>query len=401
MLETSDAITKLLKSIIETISRRASEDYAIVMVSNAVKNLQKKYGFLEFIEIKNTKHSETGSMINIDSSIESIELNEVCKALHDLVEMIVTSMGKDAGFFFIRELRDKVGLECETTLNGMGLDLDFMQLSHVAERRQTEKFVIENSDIIKQILKALIDALEKDISRAIAISKLNKFIEEATDKYGFLKFVTINDIRSNLGDEEISVKQEINDIEPTMLGKAIEKFIVGVNKSLEEDDFPFIEEFKRHLTSDYISKLEEMGVNLNVKQFRYELIFKHVIKTLIDVLGKSSSQSYAVSAVNAFLRKIDTKFDFLRYVKVNLGQDLDDVYDISIMTNLDQISETDARRAIQKLLEEIIDALGKELGDHFINEFKNSLDRNYLLKIENMGINLHMIQLRQDFLGKT
>jgi len=67
----------------------------------------------------------------------------------------------------------------------------------------------------------------------------------------------------------------------------------------------------------------------------------------------------------------------------------------------DEISETDVRRSIQKLLEEIIDSLGEELGQKFINEFKNSLEKNCLLRIEEIGVNLHMIQLRHELLGKT
>ena len=51
--------------------------------------------------------------------------------------------------------------------------------------------------------------------------------------------------------------------------------------------------------------------------------------------------------------------------------------------------------------EEIVGSLGAELEHKFITEFKNSLEKNYLLRIEEMGVNLHMIQLRQELLKKT
>jgi len=143
-----------------------------------------------------------------------------------------------------------------------------------------------------------------------------------------------------------------------------------------------------------------MGVNLKKKQFGNSLVFKYVIKAIIAVISQASTQRYAVFAMNSFLKKIDTKYVFLKHIVVNPVES-DELCDVSVMTNLDEISETDVRRAIQKLLEEIIDSLGGKLGQKFINEFKNSLEKNCLLQIEEMGVNLHMIQLRHDLLGKT
>jgi hypothetical protein len=283
-------------------------------------------------------------------------------------------------------------------IKNMGADLDFMQFSYVIDRKQTETLFIGNSDILRQVLKALIDIMEKDTSRANAISNINKFIENYTDKYDFLKYVAITDVRYTLGVNEININQEIDSLDPTKVGQAIETLIFEVNKHFfkERGGSFFVKEFKNQLTLECLSKIKEMGVNLNVRQFGHELVFKHVIKALIDVLSKISTQRYAVFAVNTFLRKVDTEYDFLKYIKINPAQYSDGLADISIMTGLDEINEEEARRAIQRLLEEIADSLGEEARRHFINKFSKSLGRDYLLKIEEMGVNLHMIQLRQN-----
>ena len=215
-----------------------------------------------------------------------------------------------------------------------------------------------------------------------------------------MKSVTIIDIRYSLGANEINVEQDINKLAPTDVGKAIEDIIVGVQKSLEEKGIsPFIGEFKRQLTSDYRLKLEKMGVNPKINQVRHSSVFEHVLRALVDVLSQASTQRYAVFAMNSFLRKVDATYDFLKNIKVNPVES-NELCDISIMTNLDEISETDIRRAIQKLLEEIAISLGEELGEKFIEKFKNSLEKSYLLRIEEMGVNLHLIQLRQEYLVK-
>ena len=390
-----------MHSIVNVIGRRSSEDYALVMVGNTIQKLQEKYDFLILVKIKKTRYSEIENIVNIDLSINQIDPEELGKAIQEIVGMIVVAMGKNAGFFFIKEVKHKIGPNYEMAIRNMGVDLNFMQFSYEIDKKQTKILNIENSDVFRRVLKTLTDVMEKEIGRSFAISTIKKLIDEYANKYDFLKNATILDVRYTLGANEINVDQEIDRLESTHVGKALEDIIVGVRRSLEEQNKPlYIDEFKRQLTSNYRTKLEEMGVNLKKKQFAHSLVFKHVIKALIAVLSQASTQRYAVFAMNTCLKKIDTDYDFLKHIKIT-HVNSDELCDISIMTNLDEISETDIRRSIQKLLEEIISSLGAELEHKFITEFKNSLEKNCLLRIEEMGVNLHMIQLRQDLLRKT
>ncbi len=371
------------------------------MLGNTIKKLQEKYYFLRFLQTKNTRYSEIENVVTADSSINEIDPEDLGKAMQEIVGMVVTEMGKNAGFFFVKEIKNKIGPNYGIALRNMGVDLDFMQFSFEVNKKQTRTLTIKNSDVFRRVLKTLIALIEKEIGRDFAISTIKKLIEKYANKYDFLKNITMVDIRYTLGENEINVSQEIDRLEPTHVGKAIEDIIAGVHRSLGENGKPLhIDEFKRQLTSDYRTKLEEMGVNLKKKQFGNSLVFKYVIKALIAVISQASTQRYAVFAMNSFLKKIDTKYVFLKHIRINPVES-DELCDVSIMTNLDEISETDVRRAIQKLLEEIIDSLGEKLEQKFINEFKNSLEKNCLLRIEEMGVNLHMIQLRHELLGKT
>jgi uncharacterized protein YnzC (UPF0291/DUF896 family) len=88
-------------------------------------------------------------------------------------------------------------------------------------------------------------------------------------------------------------------------------------------------------------------------------------------------------------------------VKVDSATDQGELYHITITDNIDSINETDARRAIQQLLETIMESLEEKVRKEFIQQFKNSLEKKYLLKIEEMGVNFHMIELRQEMLNQT
>jgi FKBP-type peptidyl-prolyl cis-trans isomerase (trigger factor) len=88
-------------------------------------------------------------------------------------------------------------------------------------------------------------------------------------------------------------------------------------------------------------------------------------------------------------------------VKVDSATGQGELYHITLTDNIDSINETDARRAIQQLLETTMESLEEKVRKEFIQQFKNSLEKKYLLKIQEMGVNFHMIELRQQMLNQT
>lgn len=390
----------MLLSIIDVIGRRSSEDYALVMVSNTIKKLCDKYNFLKLVQIKKTRYSEIENIIDIDSSIDQLNPDELGKAFTELIDVIVIAMGKNAGFFFIKEVKNKIGSNYGLKIRNMGVDLDFMQFSFEVDKKQIKTIVNDNEDVFYRSIKILIDILENKYGRAFAVSTIQNLIDEYSKKYDFLKKVKIIDVRYTFGANEIDVDEDLDALKPSYVGMAIQDIIFGLIRNLQEIDKPFqIDDFKRQLPYEYKRKLTEMGVDLNKKQIAYPLLIKHVIKALIEVLSNVSTQQYAIFAMNSFLKNIDNKYDFLKQIKIT-SIDSNELCNISIMTNLNELNETDVRRSIQNLLEQIIDSIGEKLSQKFIDDFKNSLENFYLLKIEEMGVNLHLIQLRHQIRGK-
>ena len=138
-----------MKSIVEVIGRRSSEDYALVMLGNTIKKLQERHYFLRFLQIKNTRYSEIKNVVTIDSSINEIDSEDLGKAMQEIVGMVVTAMGKDAGFFFVKEIKNKIRPNYGIALRNMGVDLDFMQFSFEVDKKQTRTLTIENSDVFR------------------------------------------------------------------------------------------------------------------------------------------------------------------------------------------------------------------------------------------------------------
>ena len=144
-----------------------------------------------------------------------------------------------------------------------------------------------------------------------------------------------------------------------------------------------------------------MGVRFEAIQISHEAVFRHVMKALIAVLGKTSTTQYAVFALDTILKKLDAKYNFLNYVKIDPSRYSEGYEAISIMTSIDALKPLDAGKGIQKLIEEVVNTIGEEIGQHFIQEFKGNLGKIYITRMEEMGVNFHIIQLRQDLLHSS
>lgn len=402
MLDTADVTKKFIETIIEIIGRKTSKDYAAVTIGNVLRKLQRTYPFLHAIEINNTRSLELESVVAAQDSLNTVNPTKVGAALKDLMSVLMISLGKNAGYFFLRETREKIGIAYDTILlKTMDVDLTLMQSTYIVEKKSIDFLDIQDSDVLRRFIKALIDVVEKQTSRTFALSFIAQHVHALQERYSFLQYISINDIRYTFGSEEIAVQKEINNIDKVSLGRAIRAILENTEKTLADLGRNSIaNDLKLQLTMDYLAKLREMDVTITPFNIGYNAVFYEVIKTLIAIIGKTTSANDAIVAVNSHLRKIDGKYEFLKYVKVEPAANQDDMFHLEISQNIDTISETDARRAIQQLLEGIMVSFGEKIGDDFISQFKESLDKKFLMKIEEMGVNFHMIELHHELFGK-
>lgn len=402
MLEPADVTRQFLETMIHIIGRKTSEEYAAVTIRSFLRRLQLTYPFIRDIEVKDTRFIELEGCVNVRESLNNVDPKELGNTLKDLTKQIMGSIGKNAGYFFIREIREKIGTEYnEVLLTTMDVDLTLMQSIYIVEKKSINLLVIEQSDVVRRLLKTLLDLVEKQTSKTSAIEFIARRIEAARQQYPFLDAVRISDIRYTMGIDEVTVQETINDIDAKELGKALQLILKETDTaSFSQGRMSVVVNLPTHLTSEYLQKLEELDVDITAHGLGYDVLLKQTIATIIDVLAKICSEPYAIYAVNTLLQKTDRSPKTL-HITIDAMNTSAGVYQIAIVNDTDAISETDVRRAIQKLLEEIVRTLGEKSGDEFIQTFKNSLEKKYRSRIEELGVNLHMIELHHELSTQT
>jgi len=137
MIENSKVMNNVLNTLL-TISRRKDTDIDIVLTMNSlVKKLEGKYIFLKHVEIDDTRFFEAGDSITVMSDLDAVPSTEVGKAIHDIIFSMIESLGKDAGFYFIKEIGHRIGDEYNKTIrDDMDVNLSLMQLEWDVSRME-------------------------------------------------------------------------------------------------------------------------------------------------------------------------------------------------------------------------------------------------------------------------
>ena len=402
MLEPAEVTRQFLETMIHIIGRKTSEEYAAVTIRSFLRRLQLTYPFIRDIEVKDARFIELEGCVKVAESLNNVNPKKLGNALKDLTKKIMESIGKNAGYFFIREIREKIGTDYnEALLTTMDVDLTLMQSIYIVEKKTINLLVVEQSDVVRRLLKTLLDLVERQTSKTSAIEFIARRVDEIRQRYPFLDAVRITDIRYTMGVDEVAVEETINDVDPKELGKALQLILKEIDSaSFSQGQLSVVADLSTHLTSEYLLKLEELGVDITVHGLGYDIVLKQTISTIIAVLTKECSAIYAIYVVNTFLQKTD-RLPKTLHIDINTMDTPAGGYQIAISNSSDVISETDVRRVIQKLLEEIVSVLGEKAGNEFIQTFKNSLEKQYLSRLENLGVNLHMIELHHELSALT
>lgn len=401
-IKNQDVIGRVLRSTIGVIGRRTSDSYAAMSVNNEIKNLRQKYAFLSYItikDVKNARFSESLDVVEIDEEINNVDVVEVGKATTEIIRNVSIKIGQEAGYFFLKEIKEDLPYNYETAFRDIGIDFNTLQLNYLTERKNSYKLYIKNSDVIKYMFKALFDVLEQKKGRIYAYKMLDEITKRFQTEYPLLRQITINDITIKDFDLVSFEGSQIDSESAQKIGMIIQKIIQEVDNELgEKGGSSFLGNIKSNLNSDYIYRLADMGVDFDVIRLNQKLVVQHVINALISVLMDSSTQNYAILMMNKFLKDSNDRYGHLKDIEIDSKSYAEDNNTIKIPESIDLVRQSELGRCLQGLIEQVVHAFNEAAGRFFVDKFKDRLGKAYILKIEEMGVNLHLIELRKNLM---
>ena len=128
-------------------------------------------------------------------------------------------------------------------------------------------------------------------------------------------------------------------------------------------------------------------------QIKNSDIVGKVLKTLINISSRKTTEGYAVSVMDTLIKKLEEDFDFLKHVEIRDARFLEDESTITVMSELDSAPPTDVGKALSAIITTMNKSLGKDAGHFFIKEIQRNLGADYSSTMKEMGVDLGLMQL--------
>jgi len=125
--------SKIFKEVITAlhniVKRRTSTNYSIMVVNDILRSLRDRFDFLKNIEVLPAGNVEDeDGFIVINDDLDLIESKEIGRAIESVIRLAGMNMkDKDAGLYFITELKENLKDSDISDLKKCGVDIDLIQ----------------------------------------------------------------------------------------------------------------------------------------------------------------------------------------------------------------------------------------------------------------------------------
>jgi len=401
-LENSRIIEHLLKILIKIIGRRTSKNIAVTTVGNTIKELKPKYDFLKYVYIEDALYSEKKDDVIIESEINAVETGELGKAIDEIFDTIIKSLGKNVGYFYIKEIQDDLEKEIGSFFNEFEINLNIKQQEHLLNIMESSVIKIQdikNSEVFEIVLSALVRLLNRRISESFTKETIMDSIKELEEQYGFLRHICIVEKRDPQSPYEVNIDPEIDNILIAERGEVIQRLIGEIGKSSDLKTRRFLgEKFEMLLGTRDLSKIKRVGIKLDdidkaLRKEGHQLLVTEIFQAIISIIEAKNSTSFAVKYIESLVEKMQDKHDVLKYVKVDKSRYDAGIDAIEIMPEINSVDSELLGRAIRNILGQAQTDL-KKITYTFIKDFEKSIDKEYLSELGKIGVNMHLLELR-------
>lgn len=125
-------------------------------------------------------------------------------------------------------------------------------------------------------------------------------------------------------------------------------------------------------------------------------ILENVMNGLFTTTGRRTSENYAVAVIYTITRALKKRFDFLKYIKFNIGGDYEEL--LTISSKLNSIDPVIVGRAVESIIQVIFMDLKDKAGFYFINELKRNTGEVAISDLKEIGVDLELLQIQQHYL---
>ena len=122
-------------------------------------------------------------------------------------------------------------------------------------------------------------------------------------------------------------------------------------------------------------------------------LIKEVLKTLITISGRKTTQSHAVYLIETTINKLKKQYSFLDTISIKDTSYLEDIDQITVMGEVNSIKSNEIGPAVKDIISQLNKSLGDEAGHFFLKEVSHKLNDESISTLKEIGIDLDLMHL--------
>jgi len=401
-LDNSVTISELLQIITNVVGRRTTKTFSVTTIKNTIEELKNKHDFLDYIKIEDSSFTEKKNDISVDNSINNIESQRLEEAINDIFDVMMKSLGKNVGYFYIKEIKDDLEKEISSFFEEFEVNLNLKQQEHLLEIMESSIVRIQeikNSEVLNITISAVVKLINRKVSEDFTKDSIMNILNKLKTKYEFLKYVNIIPQKDSNNKFEVSVNPEINNILIAERGNVIENIIFEIGKASNIEVRPFFgEKFEYLVDNRDLSKLKRIGVKIGeiekkLRREGHQILLVEIFSAIIKIIEKKISTEFGVKYINALINKLKDKHEVLKNISIDTNRLEEGINAININSKINNVDSEYLAKAIKDMLSRAQADL-KELTHSFISEFEKVINKEIKSEISKIGVNLHILELR-------
>jgi hypothetical protein len=215
-------------------------------------------------------------------------------------------------------------------------------------------------------------------------------------KFPFVHAIHIEKDSSSEGYYAVEITESIQRIPTYQFSDALYQLIIKIGTTLNLDNS---ERYRQNLIQKLGKRNTELLRKVNVpidnlyissSKLSKQDIIHHLIDSLITIVGSRTSEHFAVSVMIKMIDMVKQKESLFQLLELEKKKK---DYTLTFSSDFEMVTDDELRRSIKALIQVVGSHLGKKKGD-FIHELKQKLGKDYVLSIEKLGLNFHMLEIR-------
>ena len=133
-----------------------------------------------------------------------------------------------------------------------------------------------------------------------------------------------------------------------------------------------------------------------MEKVKNSVLLKSVLTSIFNTASRRTSTRSANEVMGSSIKTLERKFDFLKYVYLNLGESSGD-FSVSISPLIDSVPPEEIGRAIEAIIRIIYNDLSAEAGLYFVTELKELAGEDVSRAISECDADIDQVQLEQHY----